>query len=366
MLAGERISVVSQFGTGPEAGHTLDDDEFYFEYLVGRGRDFVFHAPRYALERLAQRFPEHSGRLRELPAMVGGWRSIVAAARSVDGPAADRVIFFGFTERLVLAYLAVRPWRRSPLTLVATNNFSARRARLFGGVLRTFLWLVRPRLRTLVVHTEFEREVVLRLYAPFRPQVMIKKHHLMIGQPGLATGRGSGERLSVSFFGPSKPEKPIEPMLELMRADRLNGLDFRLYGLGPDDRARVQAEFHGRSNVQVSTAMLPREDYVREFASCSLVLLTHTRDFEGKLSGNLCDSIAYGVPYIGDAIEPHLEYQRRYGPIGSLQRLTEPGWAERFLGEMQRAQLQQWRENLANAARDFTRASIWTSLDEVL
>jgi hypothetical protein len=366
MPSGDRVSVVSQFGTGPEAGHSIDDDEFYFDYLLGRGYDFVFHAPRYSLERLATSHPQHRHRLRELPTASADWAGSVSVARSIEAPGRQRVIFFGFSERVVLAFLALRPLRRNPLSLVATNNFSARRADLYGGTLRAFLISVRPTLQSMIVHTQFEKDVVLRLSFPFAPRVVVKKHHLMIRAPGLSPVPNEAEKLSLGFFGPAKPEKPLEPVLAMIRADSTGQFNYRLYGLTSDDVSRIHAEFPGRNNLRLTMRMLSRQEYIQEFSINSLVLLSHTREFEGKLSGNLCDCFALGIPYVGDLIEPHLEYERRYGPVGSLQNLDDPTWAEGFLGRFQRGQLTDWRTNLAAAARDFTRESVWASLDEAL
>src|SRR5688572_7254099 len=140
---GRFLVAISPFGTGAEHAHSLLDDEFFFDYLVTSGRDFESHAPKFSCDRLMNVFPAQQHRLRELSLADDGWSSLWRLAGSVKIPAAASVVFFGFSEKLVLAFVLRHALTNFRLSLVATNNFSARRVRLYGTRLRLFLRLIR-------------------------------------------------------------------------------------------------------------------------------------------------------------------------------------------------------------------------------
>jgi hypothetical protein len=366
MRSGRVLVAVSPFASGPEAGHSVDDDEFYFNYLIDRNRAFVYYTPRYSAERLARLHPGFEDKIKVLPDPDARWRANLALACGVDIPDQCQLLFFGYSEKLVTAFFASKPLCGFRLTLVATNNFSARRVRLYGVLLRAFLLAVRPRLRRLIVHTDFERAVAERLGAPFRLPVVVKKHHLMISNTQVRSRPASAGRPVIAFFGPGKAEKPIDPLLDLIRADTGARFDYRLYGLGPADVRKMRNVVDDYPHINITTEMLPRNTYLAEFSRASLVLLSHTREFEGKLSGNLCDCIANEVPFIGNRIEPYLEYEKRYGPLGFLEDMEDADWAKRFLRAVNENGLERCRRNLRVAASDFTLESVRASLDACL
>lgn len=361
------IVAVSPFGTGPVIDHTFDDDEFYFDYLIARGEQFTFHAPRFSAKRLIARRPAYAEHVVEMPDFEPSWRHCVNMVRNIKVVGGARVVFFGFTEKLVLAFVLARPFVRFTLTLVATNNFSSRRARSYGPMLRGFLWGVGPRVNRLVVHTEYERDLVQRLAWPARPDVRVKKHHLMLHHRPVPDFSALVARPTIAFFGPSKFEKPLAPALDLIQADVHRKYNYRLVGLAAADIAAIRAIFGSDPAIELQGGMLPRSEYLSVFAASSLVLLTHTRDFEGKLSGNLCDSIANAVPFLGNTIEPHFEYLRRFGRIGFVEDMASGrDWACKFLASVQLSDIVEAQEALRCAASEFSLASVSADLDAVI
>lgn len=364
MQSDERFVVaISPFGVGPEHVHSLLDDEFYFGYLVERRAEFLFHAPAYSCDSLAQAFAAHKYRLRVLPVLGAGMRAMWQLSGTIAVASGASVVFFGYSETLVTAFLVRHALADFRLTLVATNNFSARRVRLYGRWLRVFLRLVRPKLERLVVHTDHELSLIERLDRASRVRAFAKRHHLML--PGEVSSFAA-DRPVIAFFGPLKPEKPIEPLAALIAADVAGRFEYRVYGVTEAEGQRLQSGAPPQVRVLIHSGRLSNEAYSKAVASASIVLLTHNRDFEGKLSGNLCDCIAHQVPFLGSIIEPHLEYLRRFGQIGYAVDMTNGLWAQEFLRFFTNEDLLLRRERMATAVANFTRAAIYEDLDRCI
>lgn len=357
------VLAISPFAVGPEHVHSLIDDEFYFRYLLERGAEFLFHAPAHSCERLERTFPAHRHRLRILAASGEGMRALWQLSGAVTVVPSASVVFFGYSEKMVTAFLLRHALADFRLILVATNNFSAGRVRLYGGRLRAFLRLARSKLRRLVVHTDYELSLIERLDRPSRLRAMAKRHHLML--PAQASSFAT-DRPVIAFFGPSKTEKPIEPLAALIAADVDGRFQYRVYGVTEAQRQLVQAGAPPQASVVFHSGLLSNEAYANAVAAANIVLLTHNRDFEGKLSGNLCDCIAHQVPFLGSAIEPHLEYLRRFGEIGYALDMTSGSWVHEFLRLFTREDLLRRRELMATAAASFTRSAIYQDLDRCI
>jgi hypothetical protein len=363
----EVLVAVSPYGMAPEYAHTLEDDAFYLRYLIERRSEFIFYAAEYSRKQLELLFPDHKARLRGLPRLSGNWQSAVSVARAVSVPRGARIVFFGYTEKLVMAFMAINVLAKYALILIATNNFSSRRQRRNKVQLRLFLWLARSRLAKLVVHTDYELQMVRSLSSRCASIASAKRHHLMI--PVACADRPpfvNGQKPVVAFFGPVKPEKPLEPILELMREDHGSAFRYRMFGLGERDKLRIEAVCRGRLDVQIRDGHLSRDDYASAVAEADLIVLTHNRDFEGKLSGNLCDCVAKQVPFLGGSIEPHQEYVRRYGDVGYIVDLTAEGWAAGFLATFQVADLLRRKDRIRIASGSFSQDAIYSDLDKCL
>jgi hypothetical protein len=97
-----------------------------------------------------------------------------------------------------------------------------------------------------------------------------------------------------------------------------------------------------------------------------LVVMTHNRDFEGKLSGNLCDCVAYGVPYIAAAIEPLISIEARYGNVGILCEFTDANWEKLCLTQINQQNLAKMSNNIKIMAAHHTLDAIVNDLNTAL
>ena len=344
-----KLVLISRFAVNALSGHFLLDDEYYFHFLNRKGVDFRLYTSRYSAERILSVFPAGRGRVHALengePHLDRG----------------DRVIFLGFSEVDVIMFLARNLLRAPRLVLIATNNFSSGRIARHRTFLKFFLRLIDSSLERLVLHTAFERRLVADLDKRAGAKAVIKKHHMMMPQYPSSMDVGTDQPI-IAYFGPEKREKPIDPLLRLIRADRERQFLYRLYNV---DRALLIAQLPDiaeLSNVQAVDGWQSHESYLQSARDSTLLFLSHTRDFEGKLSGNLCDSFALGIPYIARAMEPMTSYNVYYGPLGYLVDFDDPDWPEHFARAYCAADVARMRGNLHRLGIDHSADAIDTNL----
>jgi len=313
----KRIYLISKFSTSELSGHALVDDERYFDFLVSCGANFRLYASRYSVDRILSKRPDQQRYLRAIQ------------ESSIDIESGSRVVFIGFSELDVVAFLAINILRRPRLVLIATNNFSNGRVKRLRWILKLFLRLVRPFLNRLVLHTVYEQRLVAELDRQVAVKSVVKKHHLMT--PHHLKSEVAENPPVVSFYGPEKHDKPIAPFIDLLRADTERRFIYRMYNV--DFTALVDSlpDLPQRTNVEVFEGWQSHDNYLKSVKDSTLVFLTHSQAFEGKLSGNLCDCFALRVPYIARSMEPMISYQAQYGPLGYLVDLEDSSWAYRFL-----------------------------------
>jgi hypothetical protein len=313
----KRITLISRFSTSELSGHALLDDERYFDFLSGAGANFRLYTSRYSFDRILGKHPENQ---RYLSAIED---------TPINLESNSKVIFIGYSELDVVIFLARNMIHRPRLILVATNNFSTERVKRRRLILKLFLRIVRPYLSRLVLHTAYEQQLVAGLDPEIAKKSFVKKHHLMT--PYELSTEAAGEATIVSYYGPEKRDKPIEPFLELIEADIERRFKYRIHNVNLAALTNRFPDLIERSNVEVFEEWQSHSSYLKSVKGSMLLFLTHTRSFEGKLSGNLCDCIALRVPYIAREMEPMTSYEAQYGPLGYLVDLEDKSWATRFL-----------------------------------
>lgn len=311
------IILISKFSTSELSGHALVDDERYFDFLVSCGANFRLYTSRYSVDRILSKRTDQQRYLRAIQ------------ESSIDIESGSRVVFIGFSELDVVNFLAINILRRPRLVLIATNNFSSGRVKRLRWILKLFLRLVSPFLDRLVLHTLYEKRLVAELDRKVAVKSVVKKHHLMT--PHHLASQILKTPKVVSFYGPEKHDKPIAPFIDLLRADTERRFVYRIYNVKFTELVDRLPDLPLRINVEVFEGWQSHESYVKSVKDSSLVFLTHSQAFEGKLSGNLCDCIALRVPYIARSMEPMISYQAQYGPLGHLVDFDDQSWTRRLL-----------------------------------
>jgi hypothetical protein len=300
-------------------GHSVIDDDRYFSFMFAAKQDFVYYTSNYSYTRIIGKYPNAYQRIRSYELSKIGVNY------------ADRVVFVGFTEKGVVRFLLTNILRNPRIILIATNNFSAARIRKYSWQLRFFLWLVNPFLIRIVLHTDYEKQLLSAIAPLLTKKLLLKKHHLMT--PRFDFVESSKKDLIVSYFGPIKFDKPIEPVIDLIRADTGKKFLYRLYSVSIGEIEKVLPDLSNFLNVEVIEKRKDERDYIQKFSESSLVFLTHSHEFEGKLSGNLCDCFSMRIPFISSAIEPVVFYQALYGDLGFIVDYRDTSWAFKFLND---------------------------------
>jgi hypothetical protein len=359
------IVAISLFSHSEASGHSLLDDEFYFEYFLKKRTPFRFFAPPVSAKKLKARFPDAREYIKEIEHNQSSRLGFLRVIRSLKVDAGADAVFLGYTEEIVFFWYLANLFRPFRLWLIATNNISARRVSSHRMKLKCFFQTIRRRLVKIVVHTEEEVRLLDRLTEGLGKTACVKKHHLMI-PIRLTVNKALGAKITISFFGPAKAEKPIEPFLELIASDATGRFCYKIYNVSKAEILPKMKLSRPPNNVSIIEDWQSRENYLTCFNMSELVFLSHTRSFEGKLSGNLCDCVALSIPFISRAVEPMVSLNEKYGTLGYTIDFEQHGWPERLLTLISRQDLSEKRCRLQQMAKDYSLQAVHASLDEAL
>jgi hypothetical protein len=132
----------------------------------------------------------------------------------------------------------------------------------------------------------------------------------------------------ITFIGPHREDKPIDPFIRLIEADQSSVFSYRLLSVDPHSVDPLNNSILlDQDNVQFIPYIDSYAAYNEFITSSSYLFLSHNSNFSGKLSGNLCDAIRLGVPLISRMTLPVLEYFRDYGKIGLLHDMQDDSHA---------------------------------------
>jgi hypothetical protein len=348
--------LVSLFASSKVSGHSIDDDIFYFGCCLQSCRKFTLYTPRYSVDQLLNRFKEVEETIQEIPVFDGSVLSAIKISRMIDVSKGDRVIFLGYSEKFLFVFYLVKLLQNYSLNLVATNNFSAGRVAKYIKELKFLFWLFGSKIHRLIVHTEYEKKLVGRISKSVFSLVAVKKHHLMISREPINNDIDHSNPL-VSFFGPAKSDKPLEPFVQLVQGDKFRKFRYRIYRMKSD--ALLQAyPCLNQDNVEIFEGWLSEREYSAAFSSSTLVFMSHNESFEGKLSGIFCDCIGLKVSFISAAIEPVVSFMEKYGEIGFTCDFGKLSWVKNFLAKYDVTEVTVYQKRLRAISRDFEIAAV--------
>ena len=350
------IRLISIFSVNKSSGHSIYDDTFYFDLSKKSNLPFTFYASPYSISQLTKKCAADNEDVSPIFVENKGLITTLRAIMSIPVLRNDRVVFLGYSEKFVSLFLLFNLFRKYELVIVATNNICAWRISKYKNRLKVFFLLINRRLKRFVVHTEEERRLCQTLSDQLFDKVVLKKHHLMIPREEKYGGSRVDGKI-VAFFGPEKPGKPVQPMIDLVKNDTELSFDYRFFNV---DQESVVCKY-GLStfnNVEILNKWLSKEEYFGEFSNSSLIMMTHDKSFEGKLSGNLCDCISLGVPFISSDIEPVRSLARRYGPIGYVYDMDKETWVHSFLEDFSPESYRLCKDNLRKLGEDYERSVV--------
>lgn len=360
----QKIVAISPFASSESAGHPIVDDQFYFSYLIDRKWDFIYYTSEASARNIRKNHSRADQYLRIVEPYQPSGFGHFNFARQLKVPSGSKVIFFLYTESLVLTWLILNIFKPFSLFLVSSNNFSARRVRLYPLRFRIFFWAVGARLQGIVLDASYQVQLIRGLSERIAKRCILRKNHLMCPQRFVKKSK-SGTRISIAYFGPDKPEKPLSTFIELINCDYNNHFDFYIYNVRKDLVLNYLKLNRLPRNVFVYSNWQNHSEYLENYAKADLVMLTHTRDFEGKLSGNLCDCVALSVPYIALSMEPVKSLHDQYGGLGYLCDFDSPSWAAELLAKIDHFSLSIMRENIEKMGEDYSVDMVRNSLDPI-
>lgn len=364
------VVAVAPFGKTRKDQHLVDDDNWYFGFLKTTVPALTYIAGSFsglALQSKYQETPDH--KVIATPSGKGRisyeWALLRSIRRSLNNNPDALVIFFGYSESLLLGYWALNFWRLNQIILVNTNNISPGRILRHGRKQRIILWLIQKRLRKFLVHTNFEAELSKKYFEFLAPHVSVKKHHLMVSkaEPNQTIANSETNECLISCFGPLSADKSAQSIGELINKIHLTGtrfkkICFKLYRISKDDVLPYLDDAEALRNVVFHDGFLTKDAYTEAFRESDLVVMNHTQKFEGKLSGILCDCIALGIPYLSTRIEPLMEMQARFGDIGYIYDIGNSGWLDIFLSEFTPKTLAERKKAIGQTQKAYTKEVI--------
>lgn len=361
----QKIVAISPFSSVKNAGHPIVDDQFYFSYLLSRKFDFEFYTGEQSAVLLRNIFPEEVHKIRVLNPYVMRGLGHYKLSRQIKVHSRSRVIFFGYSEYLVFIWYLLNFFKLFSLYLVSSNNISSRRIRLYPWRFKLFFILIWPRLKMLILDTQYQLGLVRKIFSTLDLRCFVRKHHLMAPIHELPEAT-VGDRIVISYFGPEKPEKPLAALANLCQSLAPEKYIIRIYNVDKDKIQEMFGTFDVPRHVQVCEGRIHYQEYINAYISTDLVLLTHTRDFEGKLSGNLCDCVSCGIPFISQSMSPALDMLNQYGDIGFICDYETPGWADVLDAKLNQEAVLAMKLNMRKIAQSFSLEKVRMSLDQAL
>lgn len=296
--------IISPFAGSDKVGHPNKDDIFYLEYLRVRQVRCVYCTSRFV--KMSAQANQNVTIVDQAKLNPFSIFSIFKYFLGIRIWKFNKVLFFGYTEKLLFIAFIMCLISKTNISVVATNNFGNRRVKKFNLVLRSLYKLVASRLKLVVVHSEYERKVVREIISQ-KTEIYSKKHHLCIP---VDCKQIDHRRFNIGFWGPDKLEKTCVDFIRLIELDRDSEYTYLIVNC---NSMSIPESVRSKPNVTLVNKWLDDETYRAMYRSCDVIFMGHTKDFEGKLSGNLCDCISLGVPWVSLKIEPYIEFNHILG-----------------------------------------------------
>lgn len=222
-------------------------------------------------------------------------------------------------------------------------------------------FLLSRHLARFIVHSQFEKKLVLSRFPKLADRTIVKKHHMMLPDSLASQRTADRKRINetiISCFGPITLGKSTEILTALIKQlqtvkNNRKYTRVRIYKIAPDIFAETSKKIKN-AELSYSEVFLEADEYRRKIAESDLVVMNHTEDFEGRLSGIFCDCIALGTPYLALDIEPMLSYSRINNGLGFLlPRDDKRRWPTLIDAAMDPASLASMSQKIALISQEF-------------
>jgi glycosyltransferase involved in cell wall biosynthesis len=316
-------------GDVDEISHLIDDDVFLSECLAGLDSQLAIKTSPGSARNVASKLKVHATALGSF-----GWlgfsprlQRLVRLLAVRPGRDVTDVVFTVFEELPTLLFMLLHPRRR--VHLIFHNNLSLERKQRHPRLYPMLIKAVAKRASSLMVSSQHQVGLLKQIYPAVQDSKIVEKPHHILGysRTRLPLLERSNRLL---YLGPVSIRKPVEPVIDLIKADVDGKFRYVMKNMvGITEEQKRYLESH--PNVDFSTEFLNDGAFYEAIGSAALLISTHNRLFEGKLSGPISDAIASGTPVIANRMSPHDEMFDEFGDMGYLVDYDDPRWVQQVL-----------------------------------
>lgn len=371
MLPQDDLIAVAPFGITRKDQHLIDDDAWYAGFLMEHVRRFVYVAGAYSADLLKTRFQNVAGvSIVSLPEPTSRLRYeydvVRYLAKQLRGRRAVRVLFFGYSERMMLLAAPVLLSKQCQVTLVNTNNLSQRRLDKYRWPMWLMHVLLQRQIVRIIVHSKHEKKMLLSRFPFLEGKTVIKKHHMLLPDPSILDPRPNGDTIGstiISCFGPITADKSVEVISAVIQhivaSDSVvPPIEIRIFKIAQEMLPDVMGRYEG-INISFFPDFLEAEEYRLKIRESDLIVMNHTDAFEGKLSGIFCDCVALGVPFLGLDIEPLASFNTHHNGVGFLlDSESKNNWQKQIASATDPVSLAKAREKIMLVAQEFEKSEL--------
>lgn len=353
---------------GMESAHLILDDTYWVGYFNIKLKGL--YSSEYSISFQRQKFPTYENKFHVINRNKKRLYQLDSILRcfGVALPRNSDILIQGFEELPILFFLIRAKFYGNKIYLIPTNNICRKRLNSNRYILKLLLKIIFKLSNKVLYHTDFELMLINKHLKPSKStKFEFVKYQLLTKdlQCENYVIPFVGNKY-ISFFGPIKSDKPIEPFLNLIKADKEKKFSYKIYRPGVDYFNDLIKEINESQNVEVVNKFLSFEEYEMAVKESSIIFLSHDSSYEGKLSGNICDCISKRKPFISNNISPVKNFIKEYDQIGFVYDLqNDSTWTSAFLNSIDEGKYKSVLKNLERLQLDFTDEKIKQELDLV-
>ena len=340
-------------------GHLIEDDFFL---AMSLHRHFVgtrlLSSPA-SIVNLKARLPQltanalpcHTGKSKKLP------HRIKTLCRVLSVKVRDRdelILLQGFEE--IAAFIFMLRHKHNHIFLKVTNNLGNLKN---NWKRRLALKFVLPLATGILVHCEYEKEIILDLYDINPNKIHLVKFH-QFGRNDFPYFEIKRQH-KISYIGGGRPGMGLNNFLKLSEESPFPGYSYSLNSRVSEEIAKLNYP-----DLEINNRFLNEPEYFKKFYESQYVIMPYSGEYEGKTSGIFCDAVLTETPVIAPKIEPFTSFFSRYGLLGHLIDFDDINWLEHVKKIDLNENYAVFQQNLKRVNKDHNWDAIGPQLAEII
>lgn len=335
---------------GDKAGHLYDDDLFWAKYLPDNFSKVTIRSSVPSISIINNLGDIDKKKINAKPLFFRKYHispdifNLILNAIFIRTMGHSDCLFQSFEEWSTILFKIIRP--RIKIHLISTNNISPERFLKRKIYIMLKLKILFRLSKTIFVHSEFEKDFLIKRLKINPEKVFIKPFHkLNVSWESKFISDRDGYIL---YFGSRRLSRDIAPFINLINSDVEQKNNYFIAGVDMSDIDKYE-KIINRKNVRIKYGFLSNEEYKEIIKNAKLIVLTHNELYEGRLSGIFCDAIASYTPIVSNKMAPISEFVDKYGELGLLVDYNSNDWCE----------------NVINFQEDFRYNQFFKSVDSI-